>query len=367
MPRPGEFGARRRLLAAPAHPESLAAWINRYLESLLVRGVRKPSAGTYRTDLAAFHEWCIERSIVRPGEVTKPILERWQRHLFYYRKADGQPMTMQRQVVMLHTVRLFFRWLARHNYIAANPASDLDLPRAPPRALPDVLSAAEAEAILAAFDVSNLAGLTGRAMAEVLYSTAIRRSELTNLQLYDLDAARQVVHIRHGKGGKSRMVPIGERALAWVQKYLDEARPELAIDPRQTALFVNIFGAPVTPSGLHSRMEEAKHLAGIQKRGSCHLFRHTAATLMLEHGADVRYIQEMLGHSNITTTELYTHVSIDKLKQVHAATHPGAPLKRRTHGLDADADSDALATEMLPAESGGARKRRVKGEYRRRT
>lgn len=354
MARSGEFGARRRLLEAPVHADSLAAWINRHLEALTVRGVRPSTVRCYRTDLAHFHAWCLERGLQTPHEIGKPALERFQRHLFYYRKADGMPMTLQRQVVILHTVRLLFRWLARHNHIAANPASDLDLPRAPPRALPEALTVEEVEAILAAFDVAYPVGLLGRAMAEVLYSTGVRRCELAGLHLYDVDLGRGVLHVRRGKGGKPRLVPLGERAQAWLRKYLDEARPALVCDARESALFLNQDGAPMTPQGLGSRIDAAKRRAGVTKRGACHLFRHTAATLMLEGGADLRYIQELLGHANLQTTQIYTHVTIDKLKQIHAATHPGAPLGRRTEAeIECDAPPEPKRGYRTPRRARG--------------
>jgi integrase/recombinase XerD len=353
MPRSGEYGPRRRLLAAPAHADSLAAWIGRYLEALSLRGVRPLSLACYRTDLAHFHAWCVERGLQTPREIGKPMLERYQRHLFYARKANGAPMTVRRQVVILHSVRLLFRWLARNNHIAANPASDLELPRAPPRTLPEVLTVAEVESILAAFEVAYPVGLLGRAMAEVLYSTGLRRTEVASLQLYDVDLGRGLLHVRRGKGGKPRLVPLGERTQAWLRKYLEEARPELVADARQTALFVNQCGQPVTPEGVGGRIDAAKRRAGVSKRGSCHLFRHTAATLMLEGGADLRFIQELLGHAHLHTTEIYTHVSIDKLKQIHAATHPGAKLGRR--------DAAEIEREAKPEPRRGYRAARRRG------
>ncbi|UXI68063.1 site-specific tyrosine recombinase XerC [Tahibacter amnicola] len=329
MPRRGEYGERRRALESPATSDSMAAWITRYLHAQLIRGLREGSLDTYRRDLSAFDSWCRERGVERPGEITKPMLERYQRHLFYYRKANGEPLTLQRQGVMLARVRSWFRWLVRHNHVAANPASDLDMPRVPRRILPEALSKDEAESLLASFDLDDGAGVLGRAMAEVFYSTGIRRVELCDLDLYDIDAVRGVLHVRCGKGRKGRMVPIGERALAWVQRYVNEVRPTFARDPADPALFINERGTRVTTSGAGDRIDQAKRRAGITKRGSCHLLRHTAATLMLENGADVRYIQELLGHAELSTTQIYTHVSITKLKAIHAATHPGAKLERK--------------------------------------
>jgi integrase/recombinase XerD len=347
--RRGEYGERRRALAHPTDPDSVAAWIVRYLQAQQVRGLRAGSLDSYRRDLAAFESWCRDRAIGCPGEIGKPMLERYQRHLFYWRKANGEPLTLQRQSVMLARVRGWFRWLVRQNAVMANPASDLEMPRVPRRILPEALSQTEAEALLAAFDLTDKAGVLGRAMGEVFYATGIRRVELCELDLFDVDAGRGVLHVRCGKGHKARMVPLGERALAWLQRYLCEVRPVFVHDPNDRALFINERGVRVTTSGVGDRIDQAKRRAGISKRGACHLLRHTAATLMLENGADVRYIQEFLGHESLTSTQIYTHVSIAQLKAVHAATHPGAKLERRSDAvavegsaiLMADADVDA--------------------------
>ena len=152
-----------------------------------------------------------------------------------------------------------------------------------------------------------------------------------------LDSGRGTVFVRQGKGRKDRVVPIGERAIAWVRRYLDEVRPHLVIDPQQQSLFLNTYGGPLSLENLTYRVREYFRRAGIVKAGSCHLLRHTMATLMLENGADVRYIQEMLGHASLDTTDRYTHVSIAKLRQIHAATHPGARLARRADRADESA------------------------------
>jgi integrase/recombinase XerD len=319
-----------KLLHAPAGPDSLAAWVRRYLEALAIAQVSTATQRTRRNDLALFVEWCGERGIATPAEVTKPVLERYQKHLFYLRKPDGSPLGVARQAHLIGNVRQWFRWLTKHNHLSADPSSGLDLPRLPKRVLPEALNIEEVERVLGALDVSNPYELRDRAVLEVLYSTGLRRAELRGLSLYDIDAGRGTVFVRQGKGAKDRVVPIGERALAWVRRYLEEVRPHLMIDPQQRALFLNTYGGPLSLENLTYRVREYFRRAGITKAGSCHLLRHTMATLMLENGADVRYIQEMLGHSSLTTTERYTHVSIAKLREIHAATHPGAKLARRS-------------------------------------
>jgi len=329
MAREGQYGERRRRLEAPSAPDSLAAWMRRYLEALQVTGFGNDLLRARRQALTVFLEWGSERELQRPGEITRPILARYQRHLFYVRKPDGQPLTTMRQWLLIDHVRQWFRWLVKHNHLPMNPASDLDMPRVPRVILPDPLEASEVEAVLAQPDVNDAAGLRDRAVLELLYSTGLRRMEATRLSLFDIEPLRGIVRVRQGKGRKDRVVPIGERALAWVQKYLDEARPQLAVDPHELALFLNRFGRSFQGTGLGLIARRYIEAAGITKRGACHLFRHAMATQMLENGADIRYIQEMLGHENLDTTQIYTHVSISKLQAVHAATHPTAKLERR--------------------------------------
>ena len=329
MPREGDYGARRRRLEAPSSQDSLAAWMRRYLQALEVGGFGNDLLRARRQALTVFLEWASERDLQRPGEVTRPILERYQRHLFYLRKADGQPLTLMRQWLLLDHLRQWFRWLVRQNHLPMNPASDLDLPKVPRTVLPEPLEAHEVEAVLAQPDVDDVQGLRDRAILELLYSTGLRRAEAMRLTVYDLESLRGIVRVHQGKGRKDRVVPIGERALAWVQRYLDEARPALVVEAQERTLFLNRFGRPFQGNGLGAMVRRYLKAAGITKRGACHLFRHAMATQMLEHGADVRYIQAMLGHENLDTTQVYTHVSVAKLQAVHAATHPAARLGRR--------------------------------------
>ncbi|MGH8108275.1 MAG: site-specific tyrosine recombinase XerC [Arenimonas sp.] len=329
MPVEGKYGERRRRLEASTAPDSLAAWMQRYLEALKVLHYTEELLRARRQALALFLEWCCERELQRPNEITKPILERYQRHLFYWRKPDGQPLSIKGQWLLVNHVRLWFRWLVKNNYLLTNPASDLDMPRIPRQLLPDVLEAHEVEAVLAQPDVDDVQGLRDRAMLELMYSTGLRRTEVMKLALFDVEPLRGIVRVRQGKGRKDRVVPIGERALAWLQRYLDESRPQLLANTQEQAMFLNRFGQRLHSAGIGQITRRHIDAAGITKRGSCHLFRHAMATHMLENGADVRYIQEMLGHESLDTTQIYTHVSIGKLQAVHAATHPGAKLQRR--------------------------------------
>ena len=304
--------------------------------------------------LRYFLIWCDERGLARPQDITKPILERYQRYLFLYRKEDGQPLTTRSQHTRITPLRAYFKWLARNNHILYNPASELELPRLERRLPKHVLTIREAETVLAQPDLGTPTGIRDRAMLETLYSTGMRRMELLALHMHDMDADRGTVMIRQGKGKKDRMIPIGERALDWIAKYRDDVRPELASGGDDGTLFLSNLGEAFTPNRLTQLVRDHVNAAGIGKTGACHLFRHTMATLMLENGADIRFIQAMLGHADLSTTQIYTQVSIRMLKDIHTATHPGRVIAAGQAGQgDAGDDTERAALlAMLDAEAG---------------
>jgi integrase/recombinase XerD len=256
-------------------------------------------------------------------EITQPILERYQSWLYYHRTTRGRPLGVSTQKQILISVREYFRWLTRTRRTLFNPAAELDLPKTGKRLPRDVMTAEEVECVLNQPNVKDPIGLRDRAILEVLYSTGMRRTELAQLKIYDIDVARGTVQIQQGKGGKDRVTPIGERALAWVDRYLTEARPLLAVEPDEGYLFLTCEGrAFLPPIGLGQLVRRHIINANIGKTGGPHLFRHAVATQMLENGVDIRFIQELLGHSKIETTQVYTQVSIQKLKEVHRQSHP---------------------------------------------
>jgi len=339
---------RKKKVAAgnPNDPEGLHAWLMRYLEALRVRNYSERTVENRESYLGFFIAWCEARSITRPQEVTKPIIDRYQRHLFHMRKDNGKPLAFSAQVCRLVPVRGFFKWLARQNVLLWNPASEIELPRPEKRLPKHVLTADEAERVMVQPNVFDAIGLRDRAILETLYSTGIRRMEVMRLGVFDVDVERGTLMVRQGKGKKDRMLPIGERAVVWTLKYLNEARPSLVVPPDPGALFLTAEGEALSASRLTQLVREYVLAAELGKSGACHLFRHTCATLMLEGGADIRYIQEMLGHVELTTTQIYTRVSIRKLQAVHALTHPSAKLERP--GRDARATADSNATDEPP-------------------
>ena len=305
----------------------LTRYLGAYADWMGMTGYAALTVEMRRYKLMHFITWAYERSLSDPREITRPILERYQRHLYFLRKDNGEPLALSTQNDLLIAVKQYFKWLARENHILANPASDLQLPKLPKRLPRHILSVEEVEQCLSGADPATPGGLRDRALLELLYSTGIRRMEAARLSCGDLDRARGLLLVREGKGGADRVVPVGERALAWIEKYQNEARP-LMTTTIDGALFVGDYGLPMPPDRVTLTVRRYLALAGIDKPGAAHLLRHACATHMLEGGADIRFIQALLGHRNLTTTEIYTHVSIDKLKAIHAATHP-ARLTRR--------------------------------------
>jgi integrase/recombinase XerD len=332
MPRKGQRLKTRRPAAVkpvgrgkrvgdPLGGLELTAFMAAHFEWMLVTGYSADTVRARRIAIRHFITWAAERGLSRPAEITKPVLERYQRHLFYYRKPDGKPLTIGSQYGMLAPLKSWFRWLARENHLLFNPASELQLPKLPQHLPRAILSVPEVEAILAEAEPTTPQGIRDRALLETLYSTGLRRTEAANIKLYDLDPARGVLLVREGKGGRDRVVPVGERALAWLERYLVEARPQLIAAPHEV-LFVTDYGEPASPEFVAARVKLYMHHAGIAKPGAAHLFRHAMATHMLEAGADIRVLQALLGHASLNTTEIYTHVSIEHLRAIHAATHP---------------------------------------------
>jgi integrase/recombinase XerD len=367
MARKGEYGIRqkqRKLRAkrtppvresapVPAAGNLLRAYQSAFLEWTVSSGLTEATASIRRHSLDSFIVWCDERGLERPQDITRPILQRYQGHLYHYRKANGQPLSFNTQATRLMPIVAFFKWCARENHILHNPASDLVLPK-PPRQLPrHLLTVAEIEAVLNQADIDTPSGLRNRAMMETLYSTGIRRAELSRLEIYDVDTERGTLMVRLGKGRRDRLIPLGARACAWIERYLREVRPHLVLAMDQRILFLTDYGEAFEKNRLSDMVKRHMQYAGVQ--GGCHAFRHAMATHMLENGADIRYIQAILGHSELSTTQIYTHVAIGHLQAVHALTHP-ARIERsggvqRESGDEVAGRAERTLLDALEAES----------------
>ncbi len=350
MPRKGETRAKP-IVGDATDPDGLYRHMLRFSQWQREKAYSDRTVENREASLRPFIAWAHERGLTRPQEITKPILERYQRHLFLYRKADGEPLSTRSQHVRTTPIKAFFKWLSRGNHILYNPASELELPRMERRLPRHILNVREVEAVLAVPDLSTPIGIRDRAIMEVLYSTGIRRMELIGLHLTDVDAERGTLMVRQGKGRKDRMIPIGARALAWVGKYRDDVRADLACGADDGTLFLTTLGESFAPNRLTQLVRRHVDAADTGKRGACHLFRHTCATLMLEGGADIRYIQAMLGHAELSTTQIYTQVSIRMLKQIHTATHPGRPIARAARPMQDASEDHHLLLAALDAEA----------------
>lgn len=316
---------KRRVIQPVGKATDPKAFYPRLLQYLSWAEVRQATARTLQTreeGLMEFLRWCDTRGLQYPSEVTRPILERYQRTLFLYRKQNGEPLSVRSQRSRLSSVQGYFRWLNKQGLLLSNPAADLELPKEPYRLPKDILSEDEVEQIMNVPDITTPSGIRDRALLEVLYSTGMRRMEICGLDIYSINMANETVIVRQGKGNKERMIPIGQRAIAWVKRYLSEGREALTCGKQSQSLFLANDGEGFSPGGLTHHVGRYVRQSGVRRTGSCHLFRHTMATLMLENGADSRWIQAMLGHSKLETTQIYTRVSIRALKEIHNATHP---------------------------------------------
>ena len=297
-------------------------YLLKYFESIRLRGYSETTQHKRDSHVRRFIGWCDERGLTHPNQVTKPILERYQKYLFYYRQEhNGKPLAVRTQNMYVTSVRQFFKYLTQQNYLLYNPASEL-LMMKEPKHLPVVLSEEEVERLIDQPDTNDALGIRDRAILELFYSTGIRRLELCRLQLQDLSFSRKTVFIRQGKGGKDRLVPVGQRALRWLEHYVTKVRDQLLLSTDESTLFLSDYGDAFRDTKLGDKVKRYMKQAEINVPGSCHLLRHAMATHMLENGAEMRYIQAMLGHANLSTTQLYTHVSIRQLQHVHEATHP---------------------------------------------
>lgn len=334
----------------PRDARGLYAAMRRFIEYRAVIGCTESGLYSAERYIRDFIVWADARSVTHPQHVTQAVLERYQRWLYHYRKKDGAPLSVASRRSKITPLKSFFKWLTRTGQLPANPAAEIDLPKKIKRLPRHILSAAEVEKVLAGADTAGVIGLRDRAMMEVLYATGMRRMEIAHLEIGDIDMDKCVVLIREGKGRKDRLIPLGERALHWVQEYLDRSRPLLAWNQQDSSLFLGQEGMALSPTWLSTHVASYVKRASLGKAGGCHLFRHTMATLMLEGGADIRYIQAMLGHAEMSTTQIYAQVAIRQLQLVHASTHPGA--QRRVRGAaTAATNGEAPAAAENAAET----------------
>ena len=297
--------------------------VQQYLAALAVQQYSPRTIEDKHNGLQKFTTWCDTRDIQLASQIDQALAQRYQNHLHHYRKEDGMNLSADTQRGQLSRVKNFYDWLLSQKHVLSNPFALLSMPKSPKRLPGGVLSVEDIDKVMQQPNLDTRHGLRDRAMLEVVYSTGIRRAELLALALTDIDRSRGIAYVRQGKGRKDRIIPIGERALFWVDRYLIDSRPALARRQSSPALFITEQGNPMSTGHITKRFGEYVQAANIGKQGACHIFRHSTATLMLEHGADIRHIQAMLGHESLSTTQIYTQVAIGHLKDVHSRTHPG--------------------------------------------
>ena len=312
-------------MTAETYPTSLSACVSFYIEDCLACGQSDATANTKAALLQMFVRWSEHHGVSEVTQVGLELLERYRKYLYRYRKPrDHTPLARSTQRMRLMAVTGLLKRLHYYGIVLSDDYSKFPLPkvhRQIPKQIPDE---DEIDPILHQTLTKGRMGLRDRAILEVYYATGIRRAELAGLDIRDVDFKHQMVTVRKGKGGDDRRVPIAQRALDWVEKYLNELRGRLATMASGEALFLGETGKRIQESKLTTLVGGYIRRSGIGKSGSCHALRHATATHMLRHGADIRYVQEMLGHQCIESTQIYTHVTATDLQGVYSRTHPAA-------------------------------------------
>jgi integrase/recombinase XerD len=291
-----------------------AALIEDFLDALwMERGLSANTLAAYRTDLTQFAAWLTARGGTLESAGRELILD----HLS---ARGGRALSARSGARLLSTLRQFYPWLLRSGQIHHDPSADISGPKLG-RSLPKSLSETEVERLLAAPDVETPQGLRDRAMLELLYASGLRVSELVTLEVGQLNLRQGVVRLT-GKGAKERLAPIGEEAQSWLVRYLDEGHASLMRGAVSNALFPGRGGQPLTRQAFWQAIKRYARKAEIHAPLSPHTLRHAFATHLLNHGADLRVVQMLLGHGDLSTTQIYTHVARARLKELHARHHP---------------------------------------------
>ena len=298
----------------PPRPADLAE-IDNFCDALwLEDGLAKATLDSYRSDLGRLAGWLAEHGHEALLDSRETTLTAFIAHLAKHTRASSQAR-------YLSTLRRFYRWQVGRGRLVSDPTLKLANPSLPSR-LPKVMSEKQVEALLDAPDLDTPLGLRDRAMLETIYATGLRVSELVNLKLHEVGLADGVLRAL-GKGSKERLVPLGQLAIDWITRYLHEARPEILHGQQSDALFVTARGGAMTRQAFWQLIKRYALVAGIDPaRLSPHVLRHAFATHLLNHGADLRVVQLLLGHADISTTQIYTHVARERLKSLHAEHHP---------------------------------------------
>ena len=302
--------------------ESMGSVMRNYADWIELQGFAQGSATDHRHKLSAYFKFLGDRGET-VTQADADTIAAYQTHIFeLVSPKTKKRLSCNTQINLLSYLRNFYRFLSETGRIAADPTRTLKLPREPKLLPPVILKPNEMRRLLAAPDLESPLGYRDRVMMEVFYASGIRLNELLCLAIGDLDAEKALIDIQEGKGGKQRLVPMGEACSNWLTTYLEEVRPLLIKKTKTNLVFLNRFGRAVSGSGWTRKLHAYLAAARIEKLFTTHCFRHQLATNMLQRGADTRHIQKLLGHDNLQTTQRYLQVVKAELKRIHRKTHP---------------------------------------------
>lgn len=296
--------------------------LRRYLNASLAEGKSPLTMKNAKSVLNALNVFLAGHGVQHIAELDHDTLMAYREQLAWHVTAKGTPLSERSQSECLGHLRAFCRFLVREEWLMADPSKRIPNPKKP-RPLPRaILEAKEVMTLLAAPDRHTAIGYRNRVILEVLYSAALRREEVSNLKLQDVDTATGYVQVRQGKGGKDRVVPLGLNVCQWIETYLNGVRADWINADASDYLFLNRWGTRMDPNAVWAVVRKYAKSAGLKKPVSTHTLRHSCATHMLRNGAPIRHLQEMLGHVSLETTQIYTRITINDLKDIHAKYHP---------------------------------------------
>jgi len=296
--------------------------IEKYRMRLIVLNYAKRSIEGLCAYLNCFIAWLRQMGVDDITAVKKDTISNYQTYLFEEINHRGRPNTVCHQNKKLQAVKSFFTFLVENDYLVSDPTKTVPYAREPKRLPRSILASSEMRKLLHTPDTKTILGYRDRTILEVLYSSGIRKEEILNLLLTDVDYNDGFLRINAGKGNKDRVVPIGKIACRYLENYIKAVRPSLIRDPYNNYLFLSLRGNRLSKNMVWEIVKSCSHKAKIKKTVSPHTFRHTCATLMLRNNANIRHIQELLGHASLDSTQVYAQVSITDLKEVHSKCHP---------------------------------------------
>src|ERR1700755_1471684 len=314
LQRDGILSKQATAIAMTSGSDAADPAVSKFLDAVwMERGLSPNTLAAYRADLTALSRWLAERHIpmMRTSRADLQDFIAWRVH------AGARPRSTARQ---LSSFRRFFRYLVRENEIQEDPTAQIAMPKIG-RSLPKSLTEEEVESLLSAPAINDPLGSRDRCMLEVLYATGLRVSELVNLRHGQVDLNQGVIRIL-GKGNRERLIPLGEEAMRWLTEFANGARSEILLERQTDYLFPTRRGDRMTRQAFWHIIKRYARKSGISKELSPHTLRHAFATHLLNHGADLRVVQMLLGHSDLSTTQIYTHVARERLKELHASHHP---------------------------------------------